>query len=236
MPRRKRSSETLAKPLDRDTFFHFVGHVNAAKQKLDDAAMAHAGEWKKADPYGIHAQAAKLFCRLDKMEELKRGDFLRAFDKYRDWSDWDAQADLVDAVEEDIEAQERAEREGDDENDESGEPSREPATIAADKESPVPEVEADEGVDSAAEVTEELARAGFLFADGKSAALNGEALETNPHPQDGTAHGIWSRGHAQGLREIAEREAATEAAEAAPVNGRRGRARTAEHEAPALVH
>lgn len=234
MPRKKKSREVGA--LDRETFYTFIGDVARAKQRLDDANMSHAGIWKKAEPYGVHSQAAKLFCRLNRMEDTKRADLLRAFDTYRSWAEhWAVQADLLaeDGAEDGDDLQDDAgEQAGDDRGDDR-DPTpidREPALLAESEEG-TPEVEAEIGEESVTEATEELAGAGYTFAAGRYAALTGEDAETNPHPEGSLPHSIWSRGYAAGvlLKDGGDEPAAP------PSNGRRRRA-AAEVEPAASVH
>jgi hypothetical protein len=228
---KKAASREMGRQLDQSTFFRFISGVKTVKQDLDDAAMAHAAEWKKAEPLGIHSAAAKLFAQLDRMEDLKRADFLRAFDRYRNWAAWNAQSDLLETTEtaaevgsadRDYEDEERADHA---DADASEHTEREPAAV----QEPLAEVEADLGEDTAAEATEELAGAGFVFADGKEAALSGQAVETNPHSEGSPSHSIWTRGHAQGLR---DKDAAAEAEAQSSVvpltGGRRSRRADAE--------
>lgn len=239
--RKSRASEWSQPPkLQPDTFHRFIRTVSAAKQKLSDANMAHAGEWKKAEPLGIHPQAAKLYCRLDDMEETKRRDFLRAFDQYREWADWRAQPDMFD---DQPDAGDRPPVElveapliGEDEREDADRTEAERPATAED--AAAGDVEADGVEDEAA--ADQLAGAGFVFADGKAAALDGRPVDDNPHPADAPTHSIWSRGHAQGLRdkeagERAEAAVSTSDDEATPPTRRRGRPR-AESEASALVH
>src|SRR4051812_26189062 len=81
--------------LDRDTYMDFMAGVAEKKQELDDAQTSHAGAWKKAEPLGVHPDVAKLFGKLDRMEDTKRNDYLRAFDTYRPWYEhWHAQPDM----------------------------------------------------------------------------------------------------------------------------------------------
>ena len=63
----------------------------------------------------LHKGAFALFAKLDRMDELKRNDFLRAFDIYRERADasggrWDGTGDIIDrsAQEEKAAAQEKA--------------------------------------------------------------------------------------------------------------------------------
>lgn len=197
--------------LERDKFDGFINSVASARQKLTDANMAHAGEWKNADALGIHRQAAKLYLHIDTMGDTKRADFLRNFDRYRKWSDWDDQPDMLDQADE---AESTTEREqpplvampgiGDDER----EPS-EPAPLDFEDKPPVesppkleePEVEADPVDETAAQVTEEMAGAGFTFADGKDAAIKGRPADSNPHIGGSPSHSIWVRGYEQGVRD-----------------------------------
>lgn len=212
--------------LDQDTFNHFGREVKAAKQELNDATMAHAGVWKNAEPRGIHPAAAKLYLKLDDMEDTKRADFLRAFDLYRRWADhWRVQADILE--EEASTEAAAAERDERDQREAEEAPldfsEREPAEPQPIPEPAAPEVEADLGEEGAAEATEELAAAGFIFADGRSAAIEGQDVDANPHPEGTAAHPIWARGHAQGTRDKAEAENPETDAGVVPLNGRRSR-------------
>lgn len=237
MPRKSKKAaarEAQARYLERDAFSRFVRDVGAAKQELNDAGTAHASAWKKADPLGIHPEAAKLYCRLDRMEDTKRTDFLRSFDRYRGWAEhWAVQADLLEqepagtAEHDEHEQGEERDQQEDDAHDlterESVEAEMAPVAEAA------PEVEADVGEDGAAEATEELANAGYTFAAGKEAALEGQPAEANPHPETSPSHPIWARGHAQGLREKEEGTETEAETAVVPLNGRRSRG--AAHEA-----
>jgi hypothetical protein len=232
MARGRRASKEWAEPpkLEADTFRRFVRTVGTARSRLNDANMTHAGEWKKAEPLGIHPQAAKLFCRLDDMEDTKRKDFLRAFDTYREWADWAAQGDMFEEETEGTAdaAAEPPEGDGEGAGDDTG---REPSEPLPERE-PLPdnvEVEADHGEDTSAEATEELANAGYTFADGRQAAIEGRAAEGNPHPETSPAYPIWARGHAQGLRDHEETSADETDSGVVPLNGgRRSRRASAE--------
>lgn len=238
MARGRRGAQSSGpRQLDRDTFMRFIGDAAAAKQELDDAATAHAGVWKKTETYGIHKEAAKLFAKLDRMEDTKRADYLRAFDLYRGWAPWSAQPDMF----EDQPATPGAAQREDDRDGIGEAEVVEPALTEyldrvaepTERETPV-EVEA-EGAEDEGELqpTEDLTGAGYVFADGKQAALEGRPADTNPHAEASAAHPIWARGHAQGTREREEAYTETEAeAEVVPLKGGRRRA----HEAAASVH
>ena len=77
----------------------FMSSVDATKQELDEARMDNANAWKQADELNVHPTVAKLVLKLRKMSEVKRGDYLRAFDMYREWEDFEVE-DLVDKAEE----------------------------------------------------------------------------------------------------------------------------------------
>jgi hypothetical protein len=238
-PSKSEQRARRADSLDPRTFQTFVAEAASAKQELDDANMAHAGAWKKADALGIHAQAAKLYCRLDKMEATKRADFLRAFDQYREWAGhWVAQPDML----EDDGAAETAGAAGpddqvDEERDEGGaaetpigEPARETEPLAAAEPIAAEPEAADWGEDRAAEASAELETAGYTFAAGKQAGHDGAEAGANPHPETSPSHPIWLRGHAQGVKEREEAAAAPatdadqdEARNEAASNGRRRR-------------
>jgi hypothetical protein len=236
MAKKSKKAEARAaagRVLDSRTFHRFIGDVAALKQELDDAGTAHASGWKKADPLGIHPEAAKLYCRLDKMEDTKRADFLRAFDRYREWSDWAIQPDMFD--DESVMAGAMAREADGDGTDEAPERSErapaEPGPLPVTEEAL--KVDADLGEETAVEATEELAGAGFIFADGKQAALDGREAEVNPHAEGATAHSIWARGHARGVADKAEAESGETEADVVPLSQRR-RSRRAEQEAPAI--
>lgn len=192
-------------PVERDAFIGFLGDIREAKQTLDDANMAHAGIWKRAEPLGIHPQAAKLTARIDAMEARKRGEFLRAFDLYRGWLDWDAQPDLFQdgmmAGEISADTRDAAELVEAPPDDAVVSEYRGPVDPAQ-----VEEVEADFGDDAPAVADEDLATAGHVFAAGRqvgAAGADGADGADNPHPEDTPSHVIWARGHAQGLRDAA---------------------------------
>lgn len=219
---RRRSSKAedkaaRARQLDSGTFHNFITDISAAKQELDDANMAHAGAFKKADALGIHGQAAKLYLRLDKMETTKRTDFLRSFDQYREWAEhWTEQPDILDedAAGEAAAAATKAETEGDiareppaaDET--SGVAAAAEADVAADK------PEADWGDEQpTVEATADLDTAGFTFSAGRTAGLEGKQPTDNPHPMTSPSGPIWERGRMQGAKDKAEADAAAEHAE-----------------------
>lgn len=231
--------------LDRETFEGFIATVKDARQELDDANMAHAGAWKKADALGIHPGAAKLFCKLDKMEDAKRSDFLRSFDHYRKWVDWDAQPDLWD--DQPANAPPATDAEQDDGGDaDEHEPGLDLTESTPRKPTPLPDTdtvlqeqeEEDPVDDTPAEATEELTNGGYTFAAGRSTAMSGNGADFNPHPKGTPSHDMWARGHAQGLADKAAEDEAGEqdddSADEAP-STRRGRSRRASA-ASASVH
>lgn len=218
MARGRRPSTGEPRQLDKDVFFGFVRRVKGLKQEVSDANMAHAGQWQKAEGLGIHLQAGKLFVRLDDMEATKRSAFLRAFDEMRRWSDWDSQADLFEAAAEagpdpqDVPLEERP-LVGDDERAPQGEADPSIAEV---------EAEGAEDGEQEAEATEELAGAGFIFAEGKQAGMAGQSPDANPNPEGSAAYRAWANGHAQGVRD-AETPEEEPAAAPAPARGRRAR-------------
>jgi hypothetical protein len=221
--------------LTRDQFMTFHADVAEARQELDDAGTSHAGVWKKADPLGVHPKVAKVCFSIEKMEDTKRRDWLRAFDQYREWFGWNAQPDIFEQRVEPAREPVSGERgKGDGDDDSAGQPA-EPTP----EREPLPdnvEVEADVGEETTAEATEELSGAGYTFAAGRQAALEGDAAETNPHPETSPSHPIWVRGHAQGLRdkEAAESGEAEADTDVVPLRGRRSR--RADAETPAALH
>lgn len=202
-----------AKGLTSEQFFGFVDDVKEARQELDDANTAHATTHKKADGLGIHPQAVKLYLRLDKMEDTKRNDFLRAFDQYRGWADhWHAQADLYEQPGADATPLEEAINATD--RDSSDEPKplgdivagivadAKPAyDVASPPDLPGAETadeQADWGEEGADETNAELENAGFTFAEGRKAGQQGAEADANPHPAASPSHAIWERGRVQG--------------------------------------
>lgn len=226
--------------VSKEMFNRFMAGVAATKQDCDDANMANAAEWKKADQNGINKWAAKVVQKLDKMESTKRDAAWRALKLYGGYRGHFDQADLFEEPTEPAAATAAQPDlvEADAEEREPAEP-REPAEATARPEpEPVPEVEADEGEETTAEATEELAGAGFTFAAGKQAAMQGEPADTNPHPDNTPSHPIWARGHAQGLKEAADPVAEGEGETVVPMapRGRRGRAAVPEVEPAASLH
>lgn len=194
--RKARASRLTAKQ-----FKSFIGSVGELRQDLDDASMAHAAEFKKADSLGIHKAASALVMKLDKMEAAKRADFLRSFDTYRDWmEEWDAQADLLEQDDESSGEDEGGEGGGycDTSNPPPiGEPTR------AEPEAPVQQVDADQGEETGSGPVEDLEKAGYIFATGKAAGLAGEDLEAGApdQKQQPAAYASYSRGHALGVQQ-----------------------------------
>lgn len=215
--------------LTADVFHGFLRAVAATKQKCDDANMANAGQWKKAEPQGIHPAAAKVIAKLDGMEDTKRADFLRSFDHMRSLMPWTAQADIFET--EQTAAGDPDHRDDDGEGRDAEDPAeREPAdALVAEEREPVAEVEADVGEEIPTEVTEELERVPGEFAAGRKAAGDGQPAEANPHPEGGVLHTNWARGHKLGP---IEEEAETSVV---PLNERR-RGRRAAAETAASLH
>lgn len=194
--------------LSESTFFGFLKAVKKTAQELADAGMTHAGEFKKADALGIHRDAIKLAIRFDKMEDTKRDDILRSFDRYRAWLGWDSQRDLVDLIEAD------AADEGDDGEGETegaapqGETESEagPGELDFSAEDPAPKPEvietaaADWGEEgliphNAAEIAQNAAQA---FSAGEDAGKDGDGAASNPHPTEHPFHLAWERGRKNG--------------------------------------
>lgn len=192
--------------------------------------MARGKKSASGGPRRLDSDVFFNFVRQINMEAMKRNDFLRAFDEMRRWSDWASQPDMFAEADEAHEASA-----GDGDGDDAGGAAETEHDIVDDgeREPVASELEADgqEDGEAEAEVTEELAGAGFIFAEGKEAPLAGRPAEDNPHPQDTAAHPIWARGHAQGTQ---DKEAESEAVEAtAPARGRRARQ---PDEAAAVLH
>ncbi|AIB11800.1 hypothetical protein ABAZ39_07270 [Azospirillum argentinense] len=214
-----------AKGLTSEQFFGFVDDVKEARQELDDANTAHATTHKKADGLGIHPQAVKLYLRLDKMEDTKRNDFLRAFDQYRGWAGhWSAQADLYEQPGADAtpleEAMNATDRDSSDEPKPLGDivagivadakpaydvasPSDLPGAEPADE-------QADWGDEGSDETNAELENAGFTFAEGRKAGQQGAEADANPHPAASPSHAIWERGRVQGAADEPAEDEATD--------------------------
>jgi hypothetical protein len=205
----------IASRLTPEMFKKFLVEVADKRQDLDDAAMAHAAEFKHADSLGIHRGAAKLTIQLDRYEPAKRADFLRSFDQMRDWMEhWDAQPDLLEQETEsdgedggdgDLES-EGAIFEGAGDGSGYGETTTAETTDAAEE---TIVVDADPGEDDALVVDEPLDEAGYTFACGKKAGLEGKQPEDNPETDKRLkAHNIWERGRALGERLLAHPEEA----------------------------
>jgi hypothetical protein len=210
--------------LTRNEFIEFVTEAKAARQELDDASMAHAGVFKRGDGLGVHTQAAKLYLQLDRMEDTKRQDFLRAFDQYREWSNWDAQGDLLEqAVEVAEQAIANAPGEGEGEAEEQvPEQQPEPAEAAAPAEPAVAGApEADWG-ELTTDGQPELERAGFVYAEGQRAGAERLGPDDNPHPKMSALHAVWERGRVNPTP-VAEEDVE----ELSPRRGRRRAAATA---------
>lgn len=205
--RSKKAEERKARAsrLTVQQFKSFLGSVGELRQDLDDAAMAHAAEFKKADSLGIHKAASALVMKLDKMEPAKRADFLRSFDQYRDWmEEWDAQPDLLEQNDEDDESagDEAGEEDGAGEDGGYGDagdppPITEP-TPRAEADAPVL-VDADQGDTLNAPIVQ-LEDAGYIFATGKEAGLEGKQATDNPHRETDAAYAVWERGRALGAQ------------------------------------
>lgn len=223
--RKARASRLTAKQ-----FKSFIGSVGELRQDLDDASMAHAAEFKKADSLGIHKAASALVMKLDKMEAAKRADFLRSFDTYRDWmEEWDAQADLLEQDDESSGEDGGEDGEGGGYGDASnpppvGEPTR------AEPEAPVQQVDADQG-DNLNQTVVQLEDAGYIFATGKAAGLEGKEPGDNPHQETQPAFAVWERGRALGAEH--RENPPVEAEEPAPKKGARRR-KKADEGAPLL--
>lgn len=198
----------MASRLTPEMFKNFLAEVAEKRQDLDDAAMAHAAEFKHADSLGIHRGAAKLTIQLDRYEPAKRADFLRSFDQMRDWMEhWDAQPDLLEQEEQasgeddggDLET-EGAIFEGAGEDGGGYGETIATETAAATEETIV--VDADPGEDEALVVDEDLDDIGFRFGAGKAAGLAGQDVELEApdkalHP---AAYNSYVRGHALGVQ------------------------------------
>lgn len=83
----------------REDYDTFMASVDNTKGTLDAARMANANEWKRADNINVHPAVAKQMLKLRKMDDIKRNAWLRAFDIYRGWEEFD-ETDMVDAAEE----------------------------------------------------------------------------------------------------------------------------------------
>lgn len=234
--------------LTKDKFEGFTRNIKRLKQELADSTTAHAAAWKDADPMGIHPKAAKLFLDLDRMEDTKREDFLRSFDRYRAWAGWGAQPDMFEQPEEPADEplpfQAAAPPTPEHDTEGLGEGAGEESGDLIDE---VEEVEAAEtGVDADGEedegdteVTEDPMQGPKEFEAGREAAKSGAEAEENPHPAGTSLSLAWANGHKQGLRDKAfEEEAAAEedrGAEVVPMTRGRSRGRRTAAE-PAVVH
>lgn len=76
------------------TLKKFLTDAANFKGAKDSAAMEYAGHFKAADEKGIHGKAIKQVMSLQNMSPADRSAWLRAFDRYRDVFDLDAQAEL----------------------------------------------------------------------------------------------------------------------------------------------
>jgi len=231
-----KKKQRQARGVSQEVFNGFIASVASTKQDVDDATTANAGAWKKADTLGIHPEAAKLYLRLDRMEDLKRADFLRSFDIYRGWADWSAQVDMFEQQEDRdpapsapplrlVDAESGEPIEGGETGGESG------PIVTSEELLEQQKLDADVGEENPIQSTEDLENAGYTFGAGKQAAIEGEPVEANPHPEHSPSHALWARGHAVGMALPAEEEAEKEPA---PPTGRGRRRGAAESLQPAI--
>ena len=227
----KRASQSR---LTREEFFSIMGGIRAARQELDDANMNHAGLYKSAEAQGVHNAAAKLFLTLNKMEPTKRTDFLRAFDRYRSWSNWGAQLELLQEDEQAEPAEPEEAKTGAGEGEEERDPVVAelvpPIAAAEPAEEEVEGPDAHWGEEQSLTDDPTLEGAGFTFAAGEEAGIKGYLAEANPHAHDSAAHGVWEKGRAKGesqreskVDQVAE-AAQTEPAQASSRRSRRSAA------------
>lgn len=87
------------------TFRNLVKSFGHRKSKLQSLA-GELGETIKTavDTHNLHRGAFSMTAKLDRMDEMKRADFLRSFDRYREYMEsaggsWSAAPDLADQAE-----------------------------------------------------------------------------------------------------------------------------------------
>lgn len=74
----------------------FCKEIGAAKQKMADQSMAHAGIYQRAESLGYHKKALKDAVSLYNQEPTKRVEYLTALNTYLDILKVNAQGDLFD--------------------------------------------------------------------------------------------------------------------------------------------
>lgn len=85
--------------LTRETFDATLRDLEANRGKLAKVSAENGALLKNfEDVHGGHKAALSLVAKLNRQDEIKRDDFLRSFDQYRDWMGWNA-PDLVDQAE-----------------------------------------------------------------------------------------------------------------------------------------
>ncbi|QTH19643.1 hypothetical protein HRJ34_14795 [Rhizorhabdus wittichii] len=100
----KASKERVASDLREP---NFKGAIALIRKDFEDKKSRKAridkdiGEmWGKVEGYGVDRAAAKLFAKLEKMEEPERQSFMRSFNGLAQHADWpDVVVDLVDSAE-----------------------------------------------------------------------------------------------------------------------------------------
>lgn len=84
------------------TFNSLLGRFHKARKQGRSIAGEIGQEIKDAvEKHHLHKGAFALFAKLDGMDEMKRNDFLRSFDIYRERAEgaggkWDTASDIVD--------------------------------------------------------------------------------------------------------------------------------------------
>ena len=110
------SDKTVDRVISEKKFNSLLNRFQEGKKRVRSLSGDLGTEVKEAvERDNLHKGAFALFARLDGMDELKRNDFLRAFDIYRDRAEadkgrWNGTGDIVDRAQQqaDKEAEEKA--------------------------------------------------------------------------------------------------------------------------------
>lgn len=171
----------------------FMSGIDATKGKLDAARMLNANEWKGADDLNIHSAVAKLMLKLRKMSDLQRNDFLRSFDAYREYEDFD-ESDLIDDAEEKARGEAQAVEEKEKRQDEIDAGMTERAEKVVDK---AADKEIEDSFDVGDEEDEIVAdTAADAYTLGEQALQYGDKKQTNPYDAeaDSELYDAWGEG------------------------------------------
>lgn len=173
---------TVNNEVDEKTYLEFMASIANTKGTLDGARIKNANAWKEADRKNIHAFVAKLMLKLRGMDDIKRNDFLRAWDVYLAYENFD-RADMIDAAEEAAAAEAQAAENEEIRETEIEERREAAAEAAVDRgfEETADSFAIDGGEDALPDEIDEEE----IKEEGRQAALRGEKINTsNPYDSD----------------------------------------------------